>query len=1065
MMNVSEYQNLIPGGLRRVLQPPSGTKGTVLVYLIVVVLIFGVLGVTMVSLFTTATSSSATPNDTRRANYIFEAAMRYAFSELRNEGFATGTVNDLNSNTYTLDPTGSFSFNIFGPWFDSESEQLDKNSDYDFRLKVAEGEIPTNYSIPAGPPYLSIVNFEYTDISISQSSAEIKGYSKIDSTTLDLTLRDDFSAGKNERVCLAVHPSSDQPSIPMGGTLKVDFAAKDVFPRYNGAIEINRQTYFYTERDDTAGNGNWVELKKLSKPPESPAPFSVTTTDYVILSPRNHLVIPSATMDTVSIGGKIDDAVNIYDATTPPAMFRKPDIEFAEEPDLDTSLTQKETDSGFINVDNTEKTVNIGGGGSTSDEFGGVWYNEDKAIGGDPNTCQVGKCEFGLGMRAFFTLDYAGDGEGLTFVLLNGALNNHTSIGGDIDLAELIGYAGDSRKVTNPTVGSDYLDGTGNGLRPPKIAVEFDTRTDNGNFQYCNPVASSDPADSQQDSRNDPLSADRDAVQYVFWGFDPTLFIPCRADNPTYDDNRHNAGESETNWAKSGLGLVRSTPAVTDDGSVIYIGSDDSNLYAVNSDSTIEWTFTDPGDAVRSSPAIGDEGIIYVGSDDGHLYAINPNGSLKWTYPSPPGFIGAVRTSPVIDNKGDGNAANDIIYVGSDDGNFYALGSNGNKLWDFTASGPISLGRAAFDPTGQKIYISDRSHSLYSLNIADRVAGNPFPQVLNGEWTKNLIDANEYMPGVDPNNGAIYTDASGNLLRALNPLDGSNKWTILNTGDIDSTPVVGAGGTIYFGTDFAKLVAANPDGTVKWEFTIPSGDDVDTTPAIAPDGTILIVSNDGNLYAINLDGTEKWKFPIPVSPVENSGVPNSSPTVGNNNVVYVGSSDTNLYAINDFAEPPNVKEKFVTSRDDGSNDRVAEEIVTLDAGNKEDWLRGAAAIGPWAVRMEVMRSDTVNAGGKYEYTLHAWVRQCNAIDCSDVLGTFYQDTRIQYNTTSQRPVHLEQTVELIPADHTQFDRFLFGFTGALVASDDQSALINYFQLSFIRPNDPFILTDEDWPAP
>ena len=58
-----------------------------------------------------------------------------------------------------------------------------------------------------------------------------------------------------------------------------------------------------------------------------------------------------------------------------------------------------------------------------------------------------------------------------------------------------------------------------------------------------------------------------------------------------------------------------------------------------------------------------------------------------------------------------------------------------------------------------------------------------------------------------------------------------------------------------------------------------------------------------------------------------------------------------------------------------------------------------------------------------------------------------------------------QTIELLAADHTNYNNFLFGFTGALIANDDQSALIDYFQLSFIRLNDPFILTDEDWPAP
>jgi Tfp pilus assembly protein PilX len=58
----------------------SDQKGNILVYLIVVILIFGVLGVSLVSMFTTATGSSATPNDAKRARFIAESGIRYALS-------------------------------------------------------------------------------------------------------------------------------------------------------------------------------------------------------------------------------------------------------------------------------------------------------------------------------------------------------------------------------------------------------------------------------------------------------------------------------------------------------------------------------------------------------------------------------------------------------------------------------------------------------------------------------------------------------------------------------------------------------------------------------------------------------------------------------------------------------------------------------------------------------------------------------------------------------------------------------------------------------------------------
>jgi hypothetical protein len=46
------------------------------------------------------------------------------------------------------------------------------------------------------------------------------------------------------------------------------------------------------------------------------------------------------------------------------------------------------------------------------------------------------------------------------------------------------------------------------------------------------------------------------------------------------------------------------------------------------------WSYT-TGNAIYSSPAIGADGTLYVGSTDGNLYAINSNGSLRWSYTEP----------------------------------------------------------------------------------------------------------------------------------------------------------------------------------------------------------------------------------------------------------------------------------------------------------------------------------------------------------------------------------------------------------------------------------------------
>ena len=71
-------------------------------------------------------------------------------------------------------------------------------------------------------------------------------------------------------------------------------------------------------------------------------------------------------------------------------------------------------------------------------------------------------------------------------------------------------------------------------------------------------------------------------------------------------------------------------PAVSD--GVVYFGSDDNHLYAVDTKTVEEkWKF-EAGDWVQSSPAVA-EGVVYFGSNDNHLYAVDAKtGTEKWKF-------------------------------------------------------------------------------------------------------------------------------------------------------------------------------------------------------------------------------------------------------------------------------------------------------------------------------------------------------------------------------------------------------------------------------------------------
>jgi len=199
---------------------------------------------------------------------------------------------------------------------------------------------------------------------------------------------------------------------------------------------------------------------------------------------------------------------------------------------------------------------------------------------------------------------------------------------------------------------------------------------------------------------------------------------------------------------------VNSSPAVVN--GVVYIGVEDTyvnqtsvegvgainaanGVYALNAtDGDQLWNFTDGGYSIDSSPAIIND-VVYVGSYDGNVYALNAaNGAKLWNYST-----GAyVDSSPAV--------AKGVVYVSSHDGNFYALNaSEGAKLWSY--------------PTG---------------------GGRSSPAVVDG---------------------VVYV-GGGDSLYALNATSGAELWSYATGGEVESSPAVG-NGAVYVGSDDGRIYA------------------------------------------------------------------------------------------------------------------------------------------------------------------------------------------------------------------------------------------------------------------
>jgi outer membrane protein assembly factor BamB len=142
------------------------------------------------------------------------------------------------------------------------------------------------------------------------------------------------------------------------------------------------------------------------------------------------------------------------------------------------------------------------------------------------------------------------------------------------------------------------------------------------------------------------------------------------------------ASTGELKWKYEFEDFADSSPAIGPDGT-IYIGATkEGKLFAIDQNGNYKWHIK-LGNSVDtwSSPAIFEE-VVYIGSDNGYLYAVNAEtGELKWKNL----LAFSVGGSPAIGAEG-------TIYINCEcEGDsvcdtFFAFNQQGEKLWSFNDS-------------------------------------------------------------------------------------------------------------------------------------------------------------------------------------------------------------------------------------------------------------------------------------------------------------------------------------------------------------------------------------------
>jgi PKD repeat protein len=160
---------------------------------------------------------------------------------------------------------------------------------------------------------------------------------------------------------------------------------------------------------------------------------------------------------------------------------------------------------------------------------------------------------------------------------------------------------------------------------------------------------------------------------------------------------------AEVRWSTYTNGAVTSSPAVVD--GVVYVGSNDNQVYAFNAGTGAKLWSTYTNGEVTSSPAVVD-GVVYIGSKDRHVYALNAvNGTKIWsTYTND-----EVTSSPAV--------VDGVVYIGSKDRHVYAFNAGtGGKLWSTYTNGEVTSSPAVVDGV---VYIGSKDRHVYAFNTAN----------------------------------------------------------------------------------------------------------------------------------------------------------------------------------------------------------------------------------------------------------------------------------------------------------------------------------------------------------
>lgn len=356
-------------------------------------------------------------------------------------------------------------------------------------------------------------------------------------------------------------------------------------------------------------------------------------------------------------------------------------------------------------------------------------------------------------------------------------------------------------------------------------------------------------------------------------------------------------------WRFQTDGPVKSSPVVVDD--VLYVGSNDGHIYAVDAARGEELWKVETRAAVAGSAAVVD-GVVYMASEDGRLLALDAKtGEAKW-----------VTTFSRRRPCGSPAVAYGVVFIGE--------GANGGHEMGVMTGGPIVgldvdsgeiVWRGPSGPQGYAAICLDENRLFAGANGSNFAAVD----LATGKslWSRSGGHQNRQFMSFTRSGHLAYVPGSmTGTVMAWDPDEGRTRWHVpiwpgqdlpINNGGSPGYEVYAdlavAHGRVYAGSNDGTLRTFDADtGERGWIFD--AGSPIQSSPSIAGQ-TVYFGTWGGYVYALNaVNGELRWKhrpsnLPAPgwtIGGNEPSARIVSSPWPGDG-VVFIGCDDGCVYAL------------------------------------------------------------------------------------------------------------------------------------------------------------------------